>query len=79
MGKYIDYNEPKRPKPPEDTPVTEREQCEKCSDYCEHTTDINHAKNFKQIGGMYVEQESGGDVFITNNYFGKQEIEEANK
>ena len=53
MGKYIDYNEPKRAKPPEDTPVTEsrmkalylcdREQCEKCRDDCEHTTDINHA------------------------------------
>ncbi len=89
MGKYIDYNEPKRPKPPEDTPVTEsrmkalylcdREQCEKCRDDCEHTTDINHSKNFKRIADMYVEQESGGDVFITNNYFGKQEIEEASK
>lgn len=58
--------------------LCDRRRCEACRE-CGYTTDISHAKNFKQIGGMYVEQESGGDVFITNNYFGKQEIEEASK
>lgn len=50
------------------------EQCEKCSGTCEHTTDINHAKNFKRLAdtNIYVEQESGGNTFITN-YYGNQE------
>lgn len=43
-----------------------------CERECEITADIRHAKNFKKIGDVYVEQESGGDTFITNYYYSSQ-------
>lgn len=86
----IDFNKPDKPKPEEDELEMKKigilylcdgEQCPNCCGAnCEHTTDIKHAKNFKNIGGVYVEQESGGDTFITNYYYGGHEnysVEEA--
>lgn len=32
-------------------------QCEICSNECNHTTDIDHAKNFNKKFGLYVEKE----------------------
>lgn len=53
--------------------ICDREKCDKCFSNCDHTTDINHAANFKKIDGIYIEQESGGNTFITNNYYNKEE------
>lgn len=33
-------------------------QCETCSNECNHTTDIDHAKNFNKEFGVYVEKEN---------------------
>lgn len=33
-------------------------QCETCSNKCNHTTDIDHAKNFNKEFGVYVEKEN---------------------
>lgn len=32
-------------------------QCKNCSNECNHTTDIEHAKNFNKEFGVYVEKE----------------------
>ena len=31
--------------------------CIRDSDYCKHTSNIEHARNFKEIGGVYFENE----------------------
>ena len=33
-------------------------QCETCSNECNYTTDIDHAKNFNKEFGVYVEKEN---------------------
>lgn len=40
--------------------LCDQERCENCHpDYCKHTTDIKHAKNFKEGSeGIYIEQET---------------------
>lgn len=40
--------------------LCDQERCEECHpDYCNHTTDIKHAKNFKEeVDRMYIEQET---------------------
>lgn len=38
--------------------LCDRKKCQKCqSDLCSHTTDINHAKNFIESWGNFVEVE----------------------
>ncbi len=37
--------------------LCDRRQCEKCNDFCRHTTDISHAINFENINGDYIETE----------------------
>lgn len=40
--------------------LCDQERCENCHpDFCKHTTDIKHAKNFKEeTDGIYIEQET---------------------
>lgn len=39
--------------------LCDRKKCEQCDpDFCSHTTDINHAKNFIKSWGDFVEVES---------------------
>ena len=39
--------------------------CDECHDYCNHTTNIKHAKNFKDIDGFskYMEHSIEGEMY----------------
>ena len=42
--------------------ICDRKKCKNCSDICNHTTDINHAVNFKEeAADVWMELEEAGD------------------
>lgn len=42
--------------------VCDRKKCEKCHDECRHTSDIEHAANFIQVGGNFTERDDAVPV-----------------
>lgn len=39
--------------------LCDRKKCIECYEDCKHTTDINHAVNFEEDDGYYIEQSDG--------------------
>ena len=37
--------------------VCDRKQCDKCSEECSYTSNIDHAKNFDKEYGIYIEED----------------------
>lgn len=47
--------------------ICDRKKCKRCNSECEHTSDINHAANFKPL----VIETDGQNISATNDYFEK--------